>query len=344
MAQATKIFNALLESLSPRQKEVVVARYGLGKGGGDGETLEAIGRRFGITRERVRQIENSALDLLSKNLNAYPACVQIIERGKGLLKVSGGAQRKETLLKNLGKSVEGITDGHLAALLKATDAFNVYPEDKHYWPFYYLTKDDLKNALGFVDSWASFLRSHKDEVLAGGYEVSLNNFIKNKKLNKNHAESYLNVAKKIRQNPYGDSGLAEWPEIRPQTTRDKIYLVLKKKGEPMHFEAIAGLINEVKFGESLALAPTVHNELIKDPRFVLVGRGIYALRELGYEPGTAREVIHKILKRQGPLHPTDVIKHVSKQRFFKPNTILINLQNKSHFERLADGRYRLREA
>jgi hypothetical protein len=88
----------------------------------------------------------------------------------------------------------------------------------------------------------------------------------------------------------------------------------------------------------------VHNELIKDNRFVLVGRGMYALKEHGYEPGTAREVIAKVLKNQGPLRPTDVVTHVNKQRFFKPNTILINLQNRSFFERMPDGRYRVREA
>ena len=86
----------------------------------------------------------------------------------------------------------------------------------------------------------------------------------------------------------------------------------------------------------------MHNELIKDERFVLVGRGMYGLSEQGYEPGTAREVIAKVLKKQGPLAAADVVTHVNKQRFFKPNTILINLQNKASFERLPDGKYRVR--
>jgi len=172
----------------------------------------------------------------------------------------------------------------------------------------------------------------------------LGKFIKGKGVNKNHAESYLGISKKICANSFGDIGLAEWPEIKPQTVRDKIYLVLKKGGEPLHFESIAKSINEVKLDKSIALAPTVHNELIKDERFVLVGRGTYALKEQGYEPGTAREVIQRILKRQGPLHIHDVMKHIQKQRFFKPNTVLINLQNKDYFERLKDGRYKVREA
>jgi hypothetical protein len=121
-------------------------------------------------------------------------------------------------------------------------------------------------------------------------------------------------------------------------------LVLKKTGEPLHFEDIAKKINDVKFDAQVALAPTVHNELIKDERFVLVGRGMYGLKEHGYEPGTAREVIAKVLKSSGPMKATEVVSKVNAQRFFKENTILINLQNKSTFERMSDGRYRVREA
>jgi predicted Zn-ribbon and HTH transcriptional regulator len=138
--------------------------------------------------------------------------------------------------------------------------------------------------------------------------------------------------------------LCEWPEISPKTVRDKIYLLLKKKQEPLHFESIAKHINDVGFDGQKALAPTVHNELIKDDRFVLVGRGMYGLKEHGYEPGIAREVIAKVLLEKGPLTAKDVVMHVTKQRFFKPNTIVINLQNKELFEHLPDGRYQVRQA
>lgn len=150
--------------------------------------------------------------------------------------------------------------------------------------------------------------------------------------------------KKIGKNPYGDVGLSEWTEIQPKTVRDRIYLALKKKGEPLHFRTIAQLINQYSTKAKPASAPTVHNELIKDTRFVLVGRGMYALSEDGYEPGTAREVIHRILKKNGPLRPKEVMLAVQKERFFKPNTVLVNLQNKSFFKRMPDGTYRIRES
>ncbi|MEK7077431.1 MAG: hypothetical protein AAB967_04355, partial [Patescibacteria group bacterium] len=110
------------------------------------------------------------------------------------------------------------------------------------------------------------------------------------------------------------------------------------------FRAIADLINKAGLGGRKALAPTVHNELIKDKRFVLVGRGMYALAEQGYEPGTAKEIIRKILKRDGPLTPPNLILAVQKERLFKANTVLANLQNKNLFERVEGGAYRVREA
>ncbi|MDO8504878.1 MAG: hypothetical protein Q7S36_03440, partial [Candidatus Liptonbacteria bacterium] len=117
-----------------------------------------------------------------------------------------------------------------------------------------------------------------------------------------------------------------------------------KKGEPQHFTGIAKLVNEAKFDKRIALASTVHNELIKDKRFVLVGRGIYGLSEYGFEPGTAKDVIKTILVKQGPMRSKDIVLAVQKARFFKYNTILVNLQNKSLFERSNDGTYRIREA
>ena len=56
----------LIDALSPRSRDVMTKRYGLGK---DPEpmTLDAIGKTYGITRERVRQIENHALAVIRKS-------------------------------------------------------------------------------------------------------------------------------------------------------------------------------------------------------------------------------------------------------------------------------------
>ena len=84
---------------------------------------------------------------------------------------------------------------------------------------------------------------------------------------------------------------------------------------------------------------TTHNELIKDPRFVLIGRGLYALAEWGYAPGVVRDVIRDLIVAEGPLKKEEVVERVKKARFVKENTIAVNLNNPRYFKREKDGRY-----
>jgi hypothetical protein len=343
MASTTKLINSALNGLSPRQREVIEGRFGLK--GGEGETLAAIGDRMGITRERVRQIENAGLTVAKANIAKDDETVAILAQVKNFISGKGGVAKKTDVVQYANTLAKGIGENQIDFLSEASASFNVYREDEDYQPFYYTSEKDLKNAQAFVDGWANALKSKKEMALpSAAYRAELANFSKSKSLESSIADNYLATTKLIRANRYGDVGLRDWPEINPSTIRDKIYLVLKKGGEPLHFETIAKKINEVKFDGQVALAPTVHNELIKDQRFVLVGRGMYGLKEHGYEPGTAREVIARVLKKKGPLKATDVVSTVNAQRFFKENTILINLQNKSAFERMSDGRYRVREA
>jgi len=343
MASIIKLISASLTGLNPRQKEVVTARFGL-DGKTDGETLAAIGDRMNVTRERVRQIENGAIVLVKANIAKNPEAVVVLDKVKKFIIARGGVSGKPEVVRYAATLTSGVRENHLDFLAEASGVFNLHREDDAFNPFYYVTEKDLKTASAFVNGWVGFLKTHKEKVFTDSYQIQLASFVKTKSVAQEIAENYLSISKQIDKNPYGDVGLNEWPEINPATVRDKIYLVLKKKAEPLHFEDIAMHINKVGFDDQKALAPTVHNELIKDSRFVLVGRGMYGLKENGYEAGTAREVIAKVLKTKGPLKPTDVVTHVNAQRFFKQNTILINLQNRNFFERMNDGRYRVRES
>jgi hypothetical protein len=343
MASITKIISGSLNGLNPRQKEVITARFGL-DGKTDGETLAAIGERLDVTRERIRQIENGAVTLVRANIAKNAETTAILEKVKKFIAARGGVSGKPEVVRYAAALTSGVRENHLDFLAEASGVFNLHREDDAFRPFYYVTDKDLKTASAFVNGWVGFLKAHKDKVFNESYQVQLAGFVKAKSLVQDAADTYLSISKQIGKNPYGDMGLSDWPEISPATVRDKIYLILKKKAEPLHFEDIATHINKVGFDDQKALAPTVHNELIKDNRFVLVGRGMYGLKEHGYEPGTAREVIAKVLKSKGPLKPTDVVTHVNQQRFFKQNTILINLQNRNFFERMNDGRYRVRES
>ena len=242
-------------------------------------------------------------------------------------------------MNTIQKSAKDISQNHLALFAHATGEFSFVPEDKEYHGRYALNKDNLKVANQFVGQWVFDLESNRSSVLAGGYATLFKNFLKQKNIELVHAESFLAASKKIHKSPFGVMGLSDWPEIRPRTIRDRIYLVLQKKGAPLHFTHIAKEINLAKFDTKIALASTVHNELIKDNRFVLVGRGLYGLKEHGYMEGTCRDVLCSILKNQGPLSLEEIVQKVAEQRFLKHNTILLNLQNKKYFHKNKDGKY-----
>ena len=152
-------------------------------------------------------------------------------------------------------------------------------------------------------------------------------------------DSWLLISKLIAANKLGGWGLAASPHISPRGVRDLAYLVMKRHGSPLHFSEVAQTIKKT-LGEE-AHVQTVHNELIKDGRFVLVGRGLYALKEWGYQPGTVKEVIRNILTAGGPLPKDKLIEKVLKERHVKTATILINLQDKKLFGTLEDGRISL---
>lgn len=341
MIPVKKVIDSILGELNPRQKEVIIGRFGLD--GQKPKTLASIGDRYGLTRERIRQIENSALAITKNKMSENPDCTVILAKSKKHLDSVGGIAKKDSFIKAIESHASGLGENHLAFLAEASGAFNVYDEDKDFWPFYYSSKEKLNNLNRFIKNLTEHLKSKKDAVLTGSYHGVLKDFIQSQKVNENHAKSFISTSKKIHQNPYGDIGLSEWPEIKPQNIKDKIYLVLKKRGKPLHFETIAEEINKTSFDNRKALSPTVHNELIKDSRFVLVGRGIYALKEHGYQPGTVQEVIRRILRENGPLNAKDISLAIQKERIIKPNTILVNLQNRKFFERLEDGSYRVRQ-
>ena len=146
--------------------------------------------------------------------------------------------------------------------------------------------------------------------------------------------SILRVAKKIGQNKFGFWGASNMREINPKTINDKIYLILNNSKEPMHFSEIADEINKVEFDNKSANSATVHNELILDKKYVLVGRGLYALKDWGYKKGTVADVIGEIFEKNGDsLTRDEIIAKVLEKRMVKKATIVLALMNKEKFSK-----------
>ena len=157
----------------------------------------------------------------------------------------------------------------------------------------------------------------------------------------NHIKAIASISKLL-ASLNGLYGLTKWPTVNPKNIRDKIYVILETKKEPMHFSAIAKEISESNFKRKNVTIQAIHNELIKDPRFILIGRGIYALKAWGYSKGTVAEIIKGILETAGePLSREEIVKRVLKTRKVKETTILLNLQNKNFFKKVDKNSYTL---
>lgn len=340
-----KIVADMVSVLSDRQKDVIVKRFGLKDG--SRKTLESIGKDYKITRERVRQIENDAKAtiLKSKHIGKLDAFFSSLANH---IEEHGGMRSEGQLLGSdlklfFPSSISGKDASSLMYfLLNLKSHFfkmNETPEFAGVWAIKKSTYPLVKKS---IEALVKKMHEHgktvaKEDVLNWFSEHTDN---KDPKV----LESYLACSKQITSNIFNDFGLKHWSEITTKGVRDKAYLVLKKSGQPMHFRNVVDMINE-KFNLSKKAHPqTVHNELIKDNKFILVGRGTYALSEWGFKSGTVTDVLKRIFQESnGSMAKEDVIQAVLKERNVKASTIMLNLQNASVFEKMEDGRFTLRQ-
>ena len=325
----------LLADVPERAREVLVFRFGLGAGS-ERETLEAIGERWGITRERVRQIEAAGLDNVRAS-KAFKEANAAFDELASHIRAQGGIVPEEDLLQSLA-SDEKSRNRFRFLLVVGSSFFRERETDD----FYARWHVDQKTA-GLVHEALTKLYAglSDSEVLPEGEMLDkfldelkgINDAYKNEEVLKR----WLSLSKNIGANPLAEWGKTSTPAIRTKGIRDYAYLVIKRAGEPMHFSDVAKSISTL-FAKEAHVA-TTHNELIKDARFVLVGRGLYALSEWGFQPGVVRDVIKEVLTKQGPLTRERVMEEVKKVRYVKDNTILVNLNDTRYFRREKNGTY-----
>ncbi len=330
----TALVKRLTAEVPERAREVLVYRFGLGTSS-ERETLEAIGERWGITRERVRQIEAAGIDAIrnSKAFNdAAPAFDELAEHIKSL----GGIVAEETLLEGLAADEK--SRNRYRFLLVVGSAFFRERETEEFYARWHV---DQKTAKKVHEALSSLYGSLSDTEVLSESEI-LDKFIEELKevndayKNEEILKRWLTLSKNIGANPLAEWGKSASPAIRTKGIRDYAYLVIKRAGSPMHFSDVAKTISTL-FAKEAHVA-TTHNELIKDDRFVLVGRGLYALKEWGYQPGVVRDVIKQAIGKKS-LTREQVIEAVKKVRYVKDNTILVNLNDPRYFKRQKNGTY-----
>lgn len=330
---------SILNSIPKRSQDILEARFGIANH--KPKTLEEIGKEYGITRERVRQIICSSLHALVRHHESQSAGGHIETIIQNELASHSGVLEAEVLLEKLSKGKRE-ERGALTAFLECLPYARSEKANQEHEKIYFLS--------GFSHTtWKKVKENAKDILGTLGQPVSA------KKLYQEYAAAvpkteavteatffdYLAVSKEVKSNVFGKWGLSTWSDIKPRGTREKAYLILKNVKKPLHFRDIAKRIDEsgLHTKRSKSHPQTVHNELIKDNRFVLVGRGIYALADWGYTAGTVKEVIQSILEKKGqPMSKEDIMKEVLARRQVKPTTIAINLN--TFFQKTKEGLYK----
>ncbi len=325
----------MLSELPDRAYEVVTNRFGL-TDDAQRKTLEAIGKKYGITRERVRQIENAALGMIRKS-QAFKDEKGVFEELKKLMHSLGAVVSEQDFLNHVAK--DKLTQNHIHLYLTLGEEFTEHKEDDHFKTRWTVDTDISEEV---HRSLKSLYENLSDDELIPESEL-IDRFLTEVKEVSDHcrteeiARRWLSMSKKISRNPLGEWGKSTSSSIKTRGIKDYAFLMMRKHGSPMHFREVAKAV--VSTFDKKCHTATCHNELIKDPRFVLVGRGIYALSEWGYKSGVVRDVIKELLKKNGPMSKEDIVDQVMKERYLKKNTILVNLQNSKYFKKNKSGLY-----
>lgn len=348
--EPSSILRLLFANLSDKEKKVIIHRYGLEEE--EVKTLEEIGHLFNVTRERIRQIENSSIKKMKGSPEIEKHLKPIESLVNTILEQSGGVMRDDNLLDRvIGYSVA-------KDINRAATKFIIFQLLNHNWERvekhdklhdgWKLPTADLKLVEELVDNLVEILTDENkplprqfllDALAKKPIAQKYSDFIKEEIV-----DNALDLTHKIDKNPFEEWGLLNWRSITPKRMNDKIYLVMKKEGKPMHFTEIATKINDAKFDDKTAYPATIHNELILDDKYVLVGRGIYALKEWGYQPGVVADVIAEVLQEAGrPLTKNEIMEKVLLKRIVKKSTIQLALMNKDRFVRVERNKYELKK-
>lgn len=321
-----------------REREIITRRFGLYD---RKETLEQIGELLGITRERVRQLEKAILIRLkiAGEDGTIPAIASIEKQIVRQLSEMGRlATVQDLTAKLLDNSTDPLKRARIAFVAELAPHLTVVNENDNYRHAVGIAEyGDEKKLKKEIDEIVKLIKKH-------GEPLTIDQL--HDQLSYEHPDIIRALASVSKHLAHLKElwGLVKWPTVNPKNIRDKIYVILAENGKPLHFSAIADAIKESNFSRKNVTTQAIHNELIKDKRFVLIGRGIYALDSWGYSKGTVADTIADILRKSDePLHRDEIVKRVLKNRQVKETTILLNLQSKPQFKRVAKATYTLAE-
>ena len=337
-----EVLEELFMVLTAKEKEVMVKRFSLNLK--PRQTLESIGQKFSVTRERVRQIEKIALTKLKRTAKNTKLSL-VNEIATTLIRENGGIMLHDNVISGILNQIDkpGEVDKAIINLaLSVNEDLSSSHKINAYHDFWYLSTIKLSDIETVLTTAQKKLKKKGDTIAEMKLVRDVQSTLKAE--GQNYAEDFiascLTIDKSVKKIDSG-YGLMTWRHVNPKSIRDKAYIVLKKSGRPLHFVELANKITEAKFDKKVVTVQAVHNELIRCDKFVLVGRGLYALHEWGYSEGTVADVIKQLLAKNKKMTKKEIIKGVMKQRQVKKGTISLNLQKRDCFERVGRATYAL---
>lgn len=337
------LLSDLFVILTDKEKTVITKRFALDNR--PKQTLEKIGKSFLVTRERVRQIESSALKKLQRNI--LNTKLNIVNRAiMEIMETNGGLLSESALISKVLNKIfhTSPVDGQIIRLAMTVNPELTKVDSPRFFKIFWFKKDISEKSIKEVSNAAYKILKKGSDVIEEKTLISkINTLIDTKDISPARIASILDVD--LRFKKIGTKwGLMQWRHVNPKSIRDKANIILKKSKEPLHFVEIANRIASSSFDKKTVTIQAVHNDLIRYSEFVLVGRGLYALKDWGYESGTVADVIAKILKEEGPISKKEIVEKVLSQRDVKVGTISLNLQKSPAFIRVGRAVYDFNES
>jgi len=265
-----KLVQDAISSQDERAKRIVLGRYGLGQS--RRKTLAQLGGEYSLTRERVRQIQAASLKAIRVEIKTHKEAVKLLKLLERYLKDAGHIRRADFVAHDIAIMLHEKEDsGPLFNKLQ-------FLADVLQWPMVSGGNEDLHVTWYSKEGSYEIARKLIGELLDTtdhDFDKFVRSACERYKMSEPQVVNHLTISKRFGLGPYGDMGADHWINVNPKTVRDKIYLVLQKSDKPLHFNDIAVLVNGLS--DKKRAAATVHNELIKDARFNLVGRGTYTI-------------------------------------------------------------------
>ena len=237
-----KITKKITSHLQDRASDVIMNRFGL-TSDGKRKTLEEIGKKYNITRERVRQVEDAALNSIKKS-EAYKMEQAVFEELKQLMHKLGSIVAEHEFLPYISK--DEATQNHIHFFMVLGDAFKKHREDDHFH-----TRWSVDNGMTekVHDALRKLYASLKDEDLIPETEMIKKFFEQMKDVSEHYrdeeiAKRWLSMSKAIAKNGLGEWGKASSPNIRTRGVKDYAFLVMRRHGSSMAFKRVASSISK----------------------------------------------------------------------------------------------------